>query len=77
MLGDIVLFQADFGFKDSGVARISQIELGGGALLDIGVYIISFASMVFGGNMPSKVAAIGDLFPNGADQQVSISLGKR
>ncbi len=53
-------------------ARITDLSLGGGALLDIGVYCINFASMVFGGNI-DKISAQAVLYPTGADAADSIS----
>jgi len=73
-LGEIKLVEADFGFKNSGVPRLTQPELGGGAILDIGVYPISLSSFIFGGGKPSKIVSIGFLGSTGVDEQVSILL---
>lgn len=47
-------------------------ELGGGVLLDAGVYLVSMASMIFG--PPSSVAAVGTLAQQGIDEQEAILL---
>jgi len=74
-LGDIKVAMADFGFKNEGIARLIEPELGGGAILDIGVYPISFSSMVFGGKYPSIVRAAGHLSDRAVDDQGTIILG--
>jgi predicted dehydrogenase len=48
--------------------RINDLRLGGGALLDLGIYPISFASQLFG--TPQSVQATGTLKETGADAQV-------
>jgi len=53
--------------------RIHNPELAGGALLDLGVYPVSFAHDLFG--VPDRVQAIGSRTPTGVDGQVSIALG--
>ena len=57
-LGDIVLVTADHGqwFEKDPQHRLYAPELGGGALLDLGVYPVSFASMVLG--TPARIASI-------------------
>jgi len=47
-------------------------ELGGGVLLDAGVYLVSAASLVFG--MPSAVHAAGSIGRHGVDEQDAMLL---
>ncbi len=49
--------------------RINALELGGGALLDLGVYPVSFASQLFGA--PQSVQATATFKETGADAQVA------
>ncbi len=74
-LGDIVSVQADHGqhFDYDPSSRWFNPELGGGALLDLGVYPVSFASMLLG--RPSKMVTMIDLAPTGVDRQVSMIFG--
>lgn len=39
----------NFGFNNTATPRLVEPELGGGALLDIGVYQVSLVSHIFGG----------------------------
>jgi predicted dehydrogenase len=54
------------------VFRLYNPELGGGALLDGGVYPVSFASMVLG--TPSAIASVATLGQSGVDEQEAIAL---
>jgi len=49
--------------------RLNALELGGGALLDLGVYPISFASSLFGS--PTTILATATFKPTGADAHVA------
>ncbi|MBS1165276.1 MAG: Gfo/Idh/MocA family oxidoreductase [Proteobacteria bacterium] len=51
--------------------RLNALELGGGALLDLGIYPISFAFDILG--KPTEVLASGRLKATGADAEVSTS----
>ena len=49
-------------------ARQLNPELGGGSLLDVGVYVISFASMIFE-KSPVEVVGLGHIGELGSDEQ--------
>lgn len=52
--------------------RHMTLALGGGSLLDVGIYVLSFASMVLG--EPETVSGHAHLGPTGADEQASMVL---
>ncbi|XP_060606683.1 trans-1,2-dihydrobenzene-1,2-diol dehydrogenase-like [Ruditapes philippinarum] len=72
-LGDIRLVQANMCVPLSHVERIYELKLGGGGLLDIGVYVIQFACMVFN-EMPESITTVGNLMEGGADENACIIL---
>lgn len=53
--------------------RINAPELGGGALLDLGIYPVSFAHDVFG--VPTSIQANASRTATGVDRQTAIILG--
>ena len=73
-LGEIVLVTAEHGqwFEKDPAFRLFAPELGGGALLDLGIYPVSFASMVLG--TPDHVTAVSDPAFTGVDAQTSMVL---
>src|SRR3974390_2604901 len=75
VLGDIVTVTADHGqwFAQDAGFRLFAPELGGGALLDLGVYPVSFASMVLG--TPSRIVSLSDPAFTGVDAQTSMLFG--
>ncbi|MGD0699589.1 MAG: Gfo/Idh/MocA family oxidoreductase [Trebonia sp.] len=75
LLGDVVTVTADHGqwFAEDAGFRLFAPELGGGALLDLGVYPVSFASMVLGA--PSRVVSMSDPAFTGVDAQTSMLFG--
>jgi predicted dehydrogenase len=74
-LGEIVTVSADHGqwFAEDRDFRLFAPELGGGALLDLGIYPVSFASMVLG--TPDRIVALADPAFTGVDATTSILLG--
>jgi predicted dehydrogenase len=73
-LGDVRFVAADFagGPVQDRAGRILDPALGGGALLDLGVYVVSWASFVFG--PPEGLTVRGTLGPTGVDLQASLIL---
>ncbi|WP_407360214.1 Gfo/Idh/MocA family protein [Microbacterium sp. LBN7] len=49
--------------------RLNALELGGGALLDLGIYPISFVHDILGA--PTSIRAVGRLIETGADAEVA------
>jgi predicted dehydrogenase len=75
VLGDVVTVSADHGqwFAPDPAFRLFAPELGGGALLDLGVYPVSFASMILG--PPRRILSISDPAFTGVDAQTSMLFG--
>ena len=73
-IGEVTTVSADHGqwFADDPGHRLFDPVLGGGALLDLGIYPVSWASMVLGA--PSLVLAASDPAFTGVDGQTSILL---
>jgi predicted dehydrogenase len=73
VIGEPTMLTANLGYNISYKDRINRPELGGGALLDLGVYVLNFASMVFGNDV-SDIASICTFNEFGMDMQDSITL---
>ena len=73
-IGDVRWFQADFGFRapDPAPMRLADPLLGGGSLLDIGIYPVFFALSLFG--KPERIEASMTPFPVGTDEQCCMTL---
>ncbi|MGT2925458.1 Gfo/Idh/MocA family protein [Streptococcus caviae] len=74
-LGELKFIQMNFGsYKDYDMTnRFFSRDLAGGALLDIGVYALSFVRW-FMTSSPSQIASQVKLAPTGVDEQVGILL---
>lgn len=73
LIGDVRLVKAEFGF-DAGwnpEGRLLNPALGGGALLDAGIYPVSFASMVLG-EQPKNISSTVRIGETGVDEQFSL-----
>lgn len=69
-IGEVRMLQADFGFRTNfdPKSRAFDPALGGGALLDVGIYPISLASMVFG-RQPAQITSQARLGQTGVDEE--------
>lgn len=74
-IGEVRSVQADLGVSREydPADRLFAPALGGGALLDLGVYVVSFAQLLLG--TPDRVLATGSLFPSGVDAEAALLLG--
>jgi predicted dehydrogenase len=73
-IGEVRSVQADLGVtRDYDPShRLFDLAQGGGGLLDLGVYVVSFAQMLLG--TPERVTAAGSLAPTGVDAEASLLL---
>lgn len=71
VLGEIQTIEADHGQRlaDQNIPRLVDPALAGGALLDLGIYPISFAHLVLGS--PTKITASAVMNDRGVDAQTS------
>ncbi|HRW48167.1 MAG TPA: Gfo/Idh/MocA family oxidoreductase [Caldilinea sp.] len=74
-IGTVQMVQADFGFRASfnPASRLFDPALGGGALLDVGVYPVSLATMLLG--EPDRIAAVAALGATGIDENTGMLFG--
>ncbi|MFJ1704713.1 Gfo/Idh/MocA family protein [Kitasatospora sp. NPDC088346] len=73
-IGEVRSVHADFGIAappDPG-HRLRDPRAGGGALLDLGVYPVSFAHLLLG--EPEEVRALARLTPEGVDESTALAL---
>jgi predicted dehydrogenase len=72
VLGPILSIHADHGQRlaDQGIPRLIEPALAGGALLDLGIYPVSFAHMILGN--PMHVTSQAVMTDKGVDAQTSM-----
>jgi predicted dehydrogenase len=72
VLGPILSIHADHGQRlaDQGIVRLIEPDLAGGALLDLGIYPVSFAHMILG--TPAHITSQAVMTDKGVDAQTSM-----
>jgi predicted dehydrogenase len=70
-IGEVQSVKADFGFKAERnlAGRLYNKELGGGSLLDIGIYPVFLALLLLG--KPQEILAKGVIGPTGIDEEMA------
>jgi predicted dehydrogenase len=73
-IGEPLLVEADFGFRMPVMPehRLFDLRLGGGALLDLGIYPVQLCSLVLG--TPDRIRADGTVGTTGVDEHVAALL---
>ncbi len=73
-IGRIITMNVDFSiFMSRDKLRVYDPKLGGGGLLDLGVYPIAFSQMMLGEN-PTEIKAVGTINDTGVDSAVAVNL---
>ena len=72
LIGDVISIRADFGFKSSMdlKGRLFEKKLGGGSLLDIGIYPVYLSLLILG--VPNEIMAMARMTKTGVDSFTSI-----
>uniref|UniRef100_A0A1B6CSQ0 Trans-1,2-dihydrobenzene-1,2-diol dehydrogenase n=2 Tax=Clastoptera arizonana TaxID=38151 RepID=A0A1B6CSQ0_9HEMI len=73
-IGDVLQVDTSFGVKISTVDRLRLKELGGGTVLDLGVYALQLLVLIFGNNKPIALKALGHTNEDGVDESMSCIL---
>jgi len=75
-IGEPKFFQGNFGncVPKEELARIFKKGLGGSSVADFGCYLVQLSTLVFGGQRPEKVIAIGKLNGEGVDVMDCVTL---
>jgi predicted dehydrogenase len=73
VIGTPHIVTANLAYPIEHVERIQNPALAGGALLDVGVYTLHFASMVFGNDIAAMASTV-QMLPTGVDREESITL---
>ena len=73
VIGKVNTLTANLSYVIHEVPRIYRPELAGGALLDVGVYPLNFASMVFGNDIVSMESHV-EMMHTGVDRTENITL---
>ena len=76
-LGEVKYVRANFSFRrppERAEGRLTDPKLGGGSIIDLGIYPVSLATMAFGGIRPEKIHVEGTLLDTGVDDMAAITL---
>lgn len=74
-IGDVRMVRADFGFRAgyNEESRLFAPNMGGGGLLDVGIYPISLAAMALGVR-PKEIISVAEIGPTGVDDQNMVTM---
>ena len=76
VIGEARMLTSSLAYSLEHVERIYNPALAGGALLDLGIYVLNFASMVFGDDIVQMDSTV-DMFETGVDRSETITIKYR
>ncbi|XP_043462991.1 trans-1,2-dihydrobenzene-1,2-diol dehydrogenase-like [Leptopilina heterotoma] len=73
-IGNVKQVICSFGFPLTNIERLNAKTMGGGTILDLGVYTLQLVNFVFNGEKPEIIKAVGHLNNDGVDVTMSATL---
>ncbi len=73
IIGEVCSISTNFCFPIYNIPRMHKPELAGGALLDLGVYVLNYASMILGNDI-DEVTTTATITQDGVDSQNAITI---
>uniref|UniRef100_A0A1A7X049 Dihydrodiol dehydrogenase (Dimeric) n=1 Tax=Iconisemion striatum TaxID=60296 RepID=A0A1A7X049_9TELE len=73
-LGELKIIRSEFGLPLLHNPRLVEKELGGGALLTVGMYCLQLVCMAYNGEKPESIQATGVCLETGVDETVVVTL---
>ncbi|XP_049574444.1 trans-1,2-dihydrobenzene-1,2-diol dehydrogenase-like isoform X1 [Syngnathus scovelli] len=73
-IGDVRMVRSEYGLSLLPLPRMELKELGGGALLEVGIYPLQFSIMVYGGERPESIKTEGVVLDTGVDETLVVTL---
>ncbi len=73
IIGDIYYLEANLGYEIGNIPRLYKKELGGGAMLDVGVYPLNFIDMFVSSTL-KDIEVKKRILPSGVDETIIASL---
>uniref|UniRef100_A0A3Q2R4G0 Trans-1,2-dihydrobenzene-1,2-diol dehydrogenase n=1 Tax=Fundulus heteroclitus TaxID=8078 RepID=A0A3Q2R4G0_FUNHE len=73
-IGEVKMVRSEFGIPLLHKPRLVEKELGGGALMSIGMYCLQFVCMVYNGERPESIQATGVCLETEVDETVIVTL---
>ncbi len=74
VIGEVRMLMADFGYRSEDQKNwVFDPNFGGGGLLDVGIYPLSFSHLIFG--IPNQITSVSHLGSSGVDEQSAVILG--
>lgn len=74
VIGEVTNVFLSFGVPLEMVERCKLLELAGGATIDIGIYCLQLALLVYGTESPVEILSSGNLNESGADETGSTTI---
>lgn len=71
-VGEVKIVRSEFGVPVNHLPRSKLKELGGGAMLDLGIYCLQFTCMVYDGEKPECIQATGVCLESGNEHQTRL-----